>query len=129
MPDTLTPTFGWMTDVEERTAMAAVAEVESKLGRLRARVRELTEWRPMDTAPRASVRRATPFGPVEEPVRFLGIRRGQVIVCWWNPDWGNVPRRPFWDGTDGVHNVQFCRRTPPDGWLPLPEIPRKETTA
>lgn len=76
----------------------------------------MSVWRPMDRAPRPDA------GNIFSRPRFLARRYGRIIICWRDDDRHARKPRPYWSGTDAHHNVDFCRKTAPDGWRPLPPL-------
>lgn len=72
-------------------------------------------WRTMDTAPTEEV------GQYKERQKFLAVRDGQVIICWWDDDRYAKKPKPFWDGTDRIRGRLWIRETPPVEWMPLPK--------
>lgn len=86
----------------------------SRIAELEARIRELTEWRPMETAPMDGSRfvallRWRGDGPVEE-------RDTREIASWWDED-ARPGENDFCDDRgDPIDNEYFEFI----GWLPLP---------
>lgn len=74
-----------------------VDEVENMREKYEARIRELTEWRPMSELPKDTA--------------CLVLYRG-TIVQGWTDDCGDFR------STEGIEYDEA------DGWLPLPEVPR-----
>lgn len=84
------------------------AEVETSLLReAAAALRELTQWRSMDDAPKnARI--------------LLLLPDGNEVFGKWNDDRYANRARPYWSNDmERIMGVTWCRANQPTGWLPL----------
>jgi hypothetical protein len=92
---------------DARHAAAEIAnEADAEIAKLKARIRELTEWRPMETAPKDRA--------------FVGKVNGIQRICKWGKT-SHVPLHGFCLADQGPEDFDLCA---PTGWLP---IPRQDT--
>jgi len=73
--------------------------------RAEARIRELTEWRPMSEAPK----------------EFIGSLRGEVVICYWLLS-SLDHHEPSYEVKSGRRAGEIVFASELDGWFPLPEV-------
>lgn len=93
----LSETLYWFGQYKLRARQQA-----EEIDALRAKLRDLTEWRDMGSAPKDGKK---------------------ILVVYCDEDGRNRPCVAFWDVVEwSTDSYTFCH---PTGWLPLPETPKE----